>query len=119
MAIALVLTRWRPEIWAEAVRKLAPECDIRIYSDALGELSQIDYALVWRPEPGALSRFPNLKVIFSLGAGVNHLMKDPALPGVPIARFADPDMTMRMSEYVVQHVLMHHRQQRRMDRAQA
>jgi glyoxylate/hydroxypyruvate reductase A len=61
---------------------------------------------------------PNLGAIFSLGAGVDHLFADPRLPDVPIARVVDPDLTRRMSEYVVLHCLMHLRQQRRFDAQQ-
>jgi glyoxylate/hydroxypyruvate reductase len=58
-------------------------------------------------------------MIFSLGAGVDAILKDPTLPdGVPIARVAEPDLTMRMTEYVVMQVLMHHRQQRRLEENQ-
>ncbi len=43
-------------------------------------------------------------------------MADTALPaGVPIVRVVDPDLTGRMGEWVVLHVLMHHRQQRLYD----
>lgn len=119
MAIAMVITSWRPDVWAAAMRKVAPDRDIRVYPDSLGELAEIDYAVCWKPPPGMLATLPNLKAIFSLGAGVDHILRDRGLPDLPVVRFADPDMTMRMSEYVVQHVLMHHRQQRRMDRQQA
>ena len=119
MAIALIITVWRPEPWADAVRKLAPGRDVRVHPDSLGDPGEIDYALVWKPEPGVLGTFPNLKAIFALGAGVDYLFKDPILSDVPIVRVADPDMTMRMSEYVMLHVLMHHRQQRRLDAFQA
>ena len=34
---------------------------------------------------------------------------------VPLVRIVDPDLTMRMTEYVVLHVLMHHRRQRLYD----
>jgi glyoxylate/hydroxypyruvate reductase A len=76
----------------------------------LGDPADIDYALVWMPEPGVLANLPALKAIFNLGAGVDHLLADPSLPKVPLARTVDPDMAMRMSEYVVFHVLLHHRQ---------
>ena len=55
--------------------------------------------------------FPNLRVIFNLGAGVDALMADSSLPDVPLVRVAVPDLTERMTEYVVLHVLMHHRQE--------
>jgi glyoxylate/hydroxypyruvate reductase A len=92
---------------------------LRLYPDDLGDRADIAYALVWKPAPGVLATFPNLRAILSLGAGVDPVLKDPDLPDVPLVRVADPDMTMRMSEYVVQHVLMHHRQQRRLDALQA
>ena len=60
----------------------------------------------------------NLKVIFSLGAGVDHLFADPALPEAPIVRVVEPDLRDRMSEWVVLHALAHLRQLRRHDRQQ-
>jgi len=67
---------------------------------------------------GSLAGLPNLAVIFSLGAGVDFLFADDRLPEVPIARVVDPDLTTRMSEYIVLHCLMILRQQRRYDRQQ-
>ena len=119
MAIAFVISGWRGEVWRNAMGRLATERDLRLHPDDLGERSDVRYAVAWRPELGVLATFPNLEAIFSLGAGVDHILKDPDLPDVPVIRVAHPDMTMRMSEYVVQHVLMHHRQQRRMDVLQA
>ena len=78
----------------------------------------IRYALSWRHPPGALEDLPNLRVILSLGAGVDHLFTDPALPDRPIARVVDPDLTNRMSEWVVMHALVHLRQLRRYERQQ-
>jgi glyoxylate/hydroxypyruvate reductase A len=57
-------------------------------------------------------------VLFSLGAGVDHLIGDPLLPKVPLVRVVDADLTARMSEYVVLHCLMHLRRQRRHDEQQ-
>ena len=65
-----------------------------------------------------LARLPDLKAIINLGAGVDHLLADPALPAVPVARVAHADLTMRVTEYVVLHVLMHHRRQRLYDAQQ-
>jgi glyoxylate/hydroxypyruvate reductase len=78
----------------------------------------IRYALSWRHPRGALKDLPNLRVIVSLGAGVDHLFSDPALPDRPIVRVVDPDLTNRMSEWVVMHALVHLRQLRRYERQQ-
>src|SRR5215467_13705133 len=97
--------RWRGEL-----ARLTAELDIRIWPD-VGDKAAIDYALVWHPEPGLLASLPNLRLILSLGAGVDHILRDPGLPsGVPIVRLVDPHMTQAMSEYVVLQVLRLHRQ---------
>lgn len=107
-AILLAVTGWEPEAWLERFRKFGGGREVRLASD-LGNRDAIEYACVWKPPAGLLATLPNLRAIFSLGAGVDHLMGDPSLPDVPIVRIVDPDLTMRMTEYVVLHVLLHHR----------
>jgi glyoxylate/hydroxypyruvate reductase len=96
--------------WSGQLARLMPELDIRTWPQ-IGNPAEIDYALVWRPEPGLLASLPNLKLILSLGAGVDHILCDPSLPrGVPLLRLVDPYLTDAMSEYVVLQVLRLHRQ---------
>lgn len=78
----------------------------------------VAYAAVWKPPAGALAGFPDLRVIFNLGAGVDALVADPTLPRLPLVRAVSDDLTGRMSEYVLLHVLMIHRRQRLLDAAQ-
>src|SRR5262249_58225694 len=52
------------------------------------------------------------------GAGAAAPPPAPPRPAVPVVRIVDPDLTMRMTEYVVLHVLMHHRRQRLYDAQQ-
>ena len=67
--------------------------------------------------PRARSRtFPIFRAIVSLGAGVDHLFADPALPDKPIVRVIDRDLTERMSKWVIMHALVHLRQLRRYER---
>lgn len=75
-----------------------------------GDPAAIDYALVWAPDPGVLAGYPNLKVIFSIGAGIDHFASDPELPRrVPVVRMVEPALTAGMTEFVVLSVLHHHR----------
>ncbi|MBP1857673.1 2-hydroxyacid dehydrogenase [Rhizobium herbae] len=76
------------------------------------DLSGIDYAVVWKSDPDLFSRAPDLKVVFSGGAGVDHVLTLPGLPDVPLVRFVDRSLTTRMSEWVVMNCLMHLRQHR-------
>ncbi len=109
----------RADWWAAELAKLEPELEVRVWPD-VGDPADIEFALVWMHEPGSLKAFPNLKGIFSLGAGVDHIFRDPDLPpGVPITRVVDPDLTDRMTEYVLLHVLRYHRQQPAYDAQQA
>lgn len=117
MAIALIITQWDAEEWARTIRAIAPTRDIRLWPD-IDNAADIRYALVWKPPAGATASLPELEVVFSLGAGVDHVFADPRLPNVPIVRCIDGNLTMRMTEYVVLHVLRHHRRQRDYDALQ-
>lgn len=118
MALIYLINSWPVEEWTTAMRRQAPDLDIRTWPEA-GRREDITYAMAWLPPANVLKSLPNLKLIFSLGAGVDAILKDPTLPqDVPLARIAEPDLTMRMSEYVVLQVLLHHRQQRRHDENQ-
>jgi glyoxylate/hydroxypyruvate reductase A len=95
--------------WRGQIDRLVPGLEVRVWPD-IGDAAAIRYALVWRPEPGLLASLPNLKLILSLGAGVDHIFGDPELPrGVPIVRLVDPYLTDAMSEYVAMQVLRLHR----------
>lgn len=101
--------------WIEALQHANPSLTVQPLNKPV-DPDRVRYAAAWRHPPGSLSAFPNLRAIFSLGAGVDHVLSDPALPkGVPIVRVVDPDLTNRMSEWVVLSVLMHHRQVRLYD----
>jgi glyoxylate/hydroxypyruvate reductase A len=104
--------------WLDALRARAKGRELRVWPDAIGDPDHIAYACVWLAPHGLLAKFRNLKAIINLGAGVDHLLADPGLPPVPVARVAHPDLAMRVTEYVVLHVLMHHRRQRLYDAQQ-
>jgi glyoxylate/hydroxypyruvate reductase len=104
----LIACSSRAERFAAEIRALDPALDLRVAPD-IGKAEEIDTALAWQPPPGLLATLPNLRLIVSVGAGVDALMQDPTLPHVPLVRFVDPDLTGRMAEYIALHVLYHHR----------
>ena len=96
--------------WIELLSGFLPEFQVVDFDDP-GDPDLVQYAVVWAPPAGGLAQFPNLKAIVSIGAGVDHVLKDPKLPRhVPILRTTGPDMVQRLREYVTLHVLAHHRQ---------
>jgi glyoxylate/hydroxypyruvate reductase len=102
---------WSPRRWKSRFDDVCGERRVVLLPDTAFDPAEIHYAAVWKPGHGELAAFPNLRVIFNLGAGVDALIADLSLPNVPLVRVAVSDLTGRMTEYVVLHVLMHHRQE--------
>lgn len=98
-----------PDAWRTALARRLPGLDMRVWPE-VGAPADIDAALVWNHPRGALARFPNLRAVLSLGAGVNHILDDPELPAhLPIARIVDPALASGMAEYASLAVLRYHR----------
>lgn len=114
-ALALLINggteNWSPQRWKGRFDDVCGDRRVLLLPDAAFDPADVHYAAVWKPAPGELAAFPNLRVIFNLGAGVDALMADSSLPQVPLVRVAVGDLTQRMTEYVILHVLMHHRQE--------
>jgi glyoxylate/hydroxypyruvate reductase len=79
----------------------------------------VDYAMVWGPQASLFKRIPNVRAIFSLGAGVDHILNAGTVPPhLPVVRYVGEDLTARMGEYVALQCLMHLRQHSLMDAQQ-
>jgi glyoxylate/hydroxypyruvate reductase A len=95
--------------WPTELKRHMPDLEVRHFPD-VGDPLEIDYALVWMPALGLMKSLPNLKVIFSLAAGVDHLLRDPDLPShIPIVRMHDPYQAAMMAECALYAVLHFHR----------
>ena len=99
-AILVASGPWDPEPWAAAVKALDPGRPVAIWPD-VPDPAAIRYVMAWRPPRAALTGLPNLAAIFSLGAGVDHIVFEEGLPDVPIVRIVSPDLTRRMTEWVI------------------
>jgi glyoxylate/hydroxypyruvate reductase len=110
-AVLVVVDGATQDAWYRRFRAAQGARDLRLWPHEIGDPADIAYACAWRAPHGVFAGLPNLQAIFNLGAGVDHLLADPTLPDVPIARAVHPDLSMRMTEYVVLHTLMHHRRQ--------
>jgi glyoxylate/hydroxypyruvate reductase A len=112
MTLLIALGSGDPNPWVKEFTALLPDRPTVKLGDSY-EPASIEFAMTWYHPAGSLAHYPNLKAVFSMGAGVDHLFRDTALPDVPVARVVDPDLTNRMSEYVVLHALSILRQTRR------
>jgi len=70
-------------------------------------LDKIEVALVWNLPDKILKKLNKLKIIFSLGAGVDHILKLPSYKNIPIIRIQDPNMRSRMLNHVLAQILIY------------
>jgi glyoxylate/hydroxypyruvate reductase A len=70
------------------------------------DLSKIDVAMVWNLPSNIFKKMVNLKAIFSIGAGVDHILKLPNIRNLPIIRVKDPTMRIRMYNHVLSQILI-------------
>ena len=94
--------------WQAALSKELPTMTIASYPD-VPDTAAIHYGVVWGHPFGDLKRYPNLRAVFSLGAGMEHLLNDPELPDVPLISLGDPAMSQDMANYSLYWVIEFHR----------
>ncbi len=111
MAVLLSTKAHTMQDWKAALLAVDPSLEIRLFPES-GDPADIEAAVVWTAhDMMELRRYPNLKLIVSMGAGVDHLFRPPGPPpGVPVARLIDTRLTQGMSEWVLLNVLRFHRQ---------
>ena len=96
------------EDWRREIARHLPDLEMRVWPET-GDIADIEVAVVWKPPAGMLATLPNLKLIVSLGAGVEPILQDPTLPDVPLVRMVADGLTVDMAGYVVFQVLYWHR----------
>ena len=86
--------------WQAGFAAARPGLMVREWDDPDVNDEDVTYVLVGQPVPGRIARMPRVKAIFSGGAGVDHLVRDPTLPRhLPIIRMATEETAQTMGEY--------------------
>jgi glyoxylate/hydroxypyruvate reductase A len=94
------------ERWLSAISTRLPEASVTSL-DGSEDPETVVAALVWKPPPGSLRPFLNLRLVHSFGHGVDALIADATLPDVAIARLVDPELARAIARYVL-HAALHH-----------
>jgi glyoxylate/hydroxypyruvate reductase A len=110
MAFLIITPGMKTASWVKHLSALDTTIDIRVWPE-VGNADDIEFAFCWNHPQGELKKYKNLKCIASVGAGVDHIARDPDLPAhVPVTRVVEPLMAQSMSEYAVLAVLNYCRQ---------
>ena len=107
MALLLIRNNKDYKPWIEALQKADPSLEV-FTPDTVKDPSAIQMAVTWKAPKGSFDDYPNLKVIGSMGAGVDHLFEDPSLPkDVTLTRVVDDKLASDMQEFVLTLCLSH------------
>lgn len=91
--------------WVKAASAEFGEGKVFLQEDVI-DPSKIEIALTWKAPERMLHEYPNLKLIQSLGAGVDHIFDfDNVVEGAKISRIIDPQLSEDMYEFVLATIL--------------
>ena len=101
MSLLLIAKNRDMNPWKEALLDVDPHLDIEIWPRVENK-ERVTFAVSWNHPEKVLPNYANLAVISSLGAGVDHIIKDSTLVGaVKICRVMIPSLKEQMAEYVL------------------
>jgi len=95
----------RGEAWARITRAEAPEYDFRIYPE-IGAPEEVAFLAAWTIPEGLAGRLPNLRAVFSVGAGVDQLDLTAIPPALPLVRMIEPGLAADIAGYAAMAALM-------------
>ena len=98
----------RGKLWRDTVSKALPQVDFRCWPD-VGNPAHIEHLVAWTVPDELIASLPNLRTLFSIGAGVDQLDLDRLPPDLRIVRMIEPGITDTMADYVAMAVLALHR----------
>ena len=107
MSLLIIFNNKNAKPWKEYLQEKLPEVNIEVYPN-VADASKITFALCWKPEEHILSKFPNLKVVQSAGASVEHITSTQNITKeMSISRIVDPKLSEDMFEYILMGILAH------------
>ena len=94
--------------WARLFAEKAPELAFRVWPD-VGAAEDVRYLAAWQPPGELMQTFPNLEIVFSVGAGIDQFDFSAIPEHIPVLRMIEPGIAAGMVEYVTLAVLAIHR----------
>lgn len=113
MSLAIICPGKNANPWIKVLKAQDPDLEVEVYPEII-DPDRVEVVMLWNHPEGILASFPNLKLISSMGAGVDHILRDKSVPeNIPVVRIVDEKLTFSMTNYVIMGVLNFHRQIRR------
>ena len=94
---------------ADEARQCMPDLKVILWPEPFDPVDVLAVA-AWHPPVGLLGGLPNLRLVASIGAGVEHILRCPDLPAeVPVTRIVDDEQASGMAQYMLWAALHYHR----------
>jgi glyoxylate/hydroxypyruvate reductase A len=97
----------RGQHWKSVFAEREPDLPFLIWPER-GDPEKVRYIAAWLPPDDLATGYPNLEVLFSVGAGVDQLDLTQVPPHVRVVRMVDPGVPEMMSEFVTSAVMALH-----------
>lgn len=107
MAVLYLSTPERGAVFARAFAERLPE--VPFWQGRAEHQEAVRYLVTWTAPERLAATYPNLRLIFSTGAGVDQFDLAGLPPGVGVVRMLEPGLAEQMREYVTLGVLALHR----------
>ncbi|MBX6745055.1 MAG: glyoxylate/hydroxypyruvate reductase A [Acetobacteraceae bacterium] len=108
MSIVYKADPTRGAVWARLFAERMPEMPFHLWPET-GDPAAVRYLVAWQPPADIMGTFPNLEVLFSVGAGADQFDLSHLPSGLPVVRMIEPGLVSGMVEYVTLAVLALHR----------
>jgi len=93
------------DVWKKTIKQYFKNEEIISIKD-YKKFNDVKYAIIWNLPDHILPRLKNLKVIFSMGAGIDHILKLKSYNRkISIIRIKDPKMGERIANYSLAQIL--------------
>jgi glyoxylate/hydroxypyruvate reductase len=99
MAIVIASDIKSLDPWIRALKKRDPGLEV-VTTDEVKDKNNVEFILAWNYPHGLLRGYPRLRTVYSMGAGVDHVLCDPFLPeNINVLRIIDPALSQDIYEF--------------------
>jgi glyoxylate/hydroxypyruvate reductase len=105
MSIVIIFNNKDPKPWAQSLKEKLPETTISVYPEVENP-ADVTFAICWKADKNVLLGFPNLAVIQSVGASIDHILRSQTVrENQIITRIVDENLSNDMWEFLLAAVM--------------
>lgn len=105
MSVLLLFENKDVRPWAKILKAKLSHTKVEVYPDVV-DAATVDFVICWKPKKNVLKQFPNIKLIQSVGASVDHIINTQTIhDNTKISRIVDKNLSHDMWEFVLAVVL--------------